>query len=433
MSDCGHEKIILQLQEKVKQLTQKLSYYENPHSPPSKNSLEWRKQKQDAKKNRDSDSSKSKRGGIPGHNGGTQKFNPTSTIHHKSDICPKCGSADISQTKTHKRVMVEIPPPVTYVITEHVLYQYNCKNCSDNLKTDGNLPPCGSFDASAIREVVSLFSKRMPYDTIRITLQERYGLKISCTTVQSILRTGSNMLKPFYDTIHSKIITASVLGIDETTFPIDGKTGCMWVARSKTESYYTLEYSRGGKILKKYFKKFSGILISDGYVPYRTVFCDNVKQRCTAHLQRDAKHLARKSNDKQAKTLYGKFSKLLHRTRIWSVQKHSEKQRKRHTLDLLKQIDSIIQQYLTGDVEMVQFGKKLKTARNSLFTFVKYLGVPSTNNDTENSIRKCIMQRNVRGQMKSNHGIKMLSIFLTCFETWSIQGLNMFSEMSKYI
>ena len=78
------------------------------------------------------------------------------------------------------------------------------------------------------------------------------------------------------------------MGIDETTFPIDGKTGWMWVARSKTESYYTLEYSRGSKILKKHLKEFSGILVSDGYAPYRTVFCNNKKQRCTAHLQRDA-------------------------------------------------------------------------------------------------------------------------------------------------
>ena len=122
MSDCGHEKIILQLVEENKDLQKRLSYYENPHSPPSKNSLEWRKQKQDAKKNRDYDSSKSKRGGIPGHNGGTQKFTSTSTIHHKSDTCPKCGSADISQTKTHKRVMVEIPPPIPYVVTKHILY-----------------------------------------------------------------------------------------------------------------------------------------------------------------------------------------------------------------------------------------------------------------------------------------------------------------------
>jgi len=92
-----------------------------------------------------------------------------------------------------------------------------------------------------------------------------------------------------------------------------------------------------------------------------------------------------------------------------------------------------MEQYLTGDIEMIQFGHKLKTARNSLFTFVIYPNVPSTNNDTENSIRKCIMQRNVRGQMKSNQGMRMLSVFLTCFETWRIRGLNMFSEMAKYI
>lgn len=443
MSDCGHEKIILQLQEEIRQLKiiienlvesnkdlqKRLSYYENPHSPPSKNSLEWKKQKKERKQ-----SGKSKRGGITGHKGATQKFIPTKIQHHKSDVCPKCGSVNIVQTKIHKRIMVEIPPPVPYVVTEHILYQYCCKNCFDDFQTDGNLPPCGNFDGSAIREVVSLFSKRMPYDTIRITLQERYGLKISGTTVQSILRNASVMLESFYDTIHSKIVTASVVGIDETTFPIDGKMGWMWVARSKSEVHYTLEYSRGAKILKRHWKKFSGILVSDGYAPYRTVFFANTRQRCTAHLQRDAKHLAiRKSKSKLAIILYGKFSGILHRARIWSAQEHSEKQRKIHALDLLKQTDCIIQQYLAGDTEMIQFGKKLKTARNSLFTFVKYPNVPSTNNDAENSIRKCIMQRNVRGQMKSNQGMKMLSVFLTCFETWRIRGLNIFSEMVKYI
>ncbi len=50
-----------------------------------------------------------------------------------------------------------------------------------------------------------------------------------------------------------------------------------WVAKSKTDAQYTLEYSRGAKIPKKHWKKFSGILVSDGYAPYRTVFYDNVK------------------------------------------------------------------------------------------------------------------------------------------------------------
>ena len=434
MSNCGHEKIILELQEEIRQLKLKLTYYENPHSPPSSNSLEWKKQKREAKKKRDIYSNKSRRGGIPGHKGATQKFIPTKTKHHKSSNCPKCGSSEISKIKTSKRIMVGIPEPLPYTVTEHVVYQYDCNICCNHFQADDKLPPHGCFDGSAIREVINMFSKRMPYDTIRITLEERYGLSVSCTTIQAILHTGSILLEPFYENIHNKIITSDIVGLDETTFPIDGKMGWMWVARTKTEAHYSLEYSRGSKILKKHWKRFSGILVSDGYVSYRIVFFANIRQRCTAHLQREAKHLAiRKSKHKSSVILYGKFSDILHRARMYSAQEYSEKQRRRHAKDLLKQTDCIMEQYLTGDIEMIQFGHKLKTARNSLFTFVKYPNVPSTNNDTENSVRKCIMQRNVRGQMKSNQGMRMLSVFLTCFETWRIRGLNMFSEMAKYI
>jgi hypothetical protein len=330
--------------------------------------------------------------------------------------------------------MVGIPQPLPYTVTKHVVYQYDCNKCCNHFQADDTVPPHGCFDGSAIREVINMFSKRMPYDTIRITLEERYGLSVSCTTIQAILHTGSTLLESFYEDIHNKIVTSSIVGIDETTFPIDGKMGWMWVARTKTEAHYSLEYSRSSKVLKKHWKKFSGILVSDGYVSYRIVFFANIRQRCTAHLQREAKHLAiRKSKHKSSVILYGKFSSILYRARIWNVQEHSEKQRRRHAKDLLKQTDCIVKQYLTGDTEMIQFAQKLKIAQNSLFTFVIYPNVPSTNNDAENSIRKCIMQRNVREQMKSNQGMKMLSVFLTCFETWRIRGLNMFFEMAKYI
>lgn len=93
----------------------------------------------------------------------------------------------------------------------------------------------------------------------------------------------------------------------------------------------------------------------------------------------------------------------------------------------------IIERYLKDDDVMVSFGKKLKIAQNNLFTFVLHPGVPSTNNDTERSIRKCVMHRNVRDQAKSESVMRMLLVFLTCFETWRIRGQNMLSEMAKYI
>ncbi len=64
---------------------------------------------------------------------------------------------------------------------------------------------------------------------------------------------------------------------------------------------------------------------------------------------------------------------------------------------------------------------------------VMYPGVPSTNNDAENSIRKCVVYRNVWGQLKSEKRMKMLSVFLTCFETWRIRDQNSLVEIGKYI
>ena len=440
-----NDKIILELREENKRLQllindliksnddlqQKLAYYENPHSPPSQNSLSWRKQKSEKRQNQNNE--KSKRGGIPGHKGATQKFTPQHTTHHESSACPRCNSTSITAIKTKKRIMVSIPPPQQYAVTEHVLHKYNCRTCNVTFQNDGNLPPIGNFDGSVVRNVVDMFSKRMPYDTIKQSLQEQNGLHITNTTVQSILQTGQMQLEPQYEQIRHKINTSEVVGFDETQYPVDGRSAWMWVARTDTEAQYVLEYSRGANVLKKYWKKFKGILISDGWKPYVTVFCKNPRQRCTAHLQRESKDVAHKSKDSSAVILYGEFSEILSNARIYCTLNHEKTQRIRYANYLSGKINSIIERYLEGDDVMVKFGKKLKIAQNSLFTFVIHLGVPSTNNDTEGSIRKCIMQRNVRGQAKSESGMRMLAVFLTCFETWRIRGQNMLSEMARYI
>jgi len=439
-----YEKIILELRQENKrlqllvndliksndELKQKLAYYENPHSPPSSNSLSWKKQKAEKRQN---NNGKSNRGGIPGHKGATQIFIPQRTTHHELSVCPKCNSTNITQIKTKKRIMVSIPPPQQYEVTEHVLHRYNCTNCNVTFQNDGNLPPQGNFDGSVIRNVADMYSKRMPYDTIKQSLQEQHGLHITNTTVQSILQTGQMLLEPFYEEISHKIHTSDVVGFDETGYPVDGKNAWMWVARTGTEAQYVLEYSRGANVLKKYWKRFKGVVISDGWKPYVTVFCKNTRQRCTAHLQRESEDVAIKSKNKSAAILYKEFLEILFYARIYCTLNHEKTQRKQYANYLSGQIDSIIQRYLDGDDVMVSFGNKLKIAQNNLFTFVIYPGIPSTNNNTEGSIRKCVMHRNVRGQAKSKSGMRMLSVFLSCFETWRIRGQNILSEMAKYI
>ncbi|PJC50443.1 MAG: hypothetical protein CO032_04800, partial [Nitrosopumilales archaeon CG_4_9_14_0_2_um_filter_34_16] len=240
-----YEKLILELKQENKrlqllindliksndELKQKLAYYENPHSPPSSNSLQWKKQKQEKRQNRDG---KSNRGGIQGHKGATQIFIPQRTTHHELFACPKCHGTNITQIKPKKRTMVNIPEPQPYTVTEHILHRYNCQTCNVTFQNNGNLPPQGSFDGSVIRNVVDMFSKRMPLSMIRESLDEQHGLQISNTTVQSILQTGQVLLEPQYEQIRHKINTSDIVGFDETGYPVDGKSAWMWVARTAT-------------------------------------------------------------------------------------------------------------------------------------------------------------------------------------------------------
>jgi len=187
------------------------------------------------------------------------------------------------------------------------------------------MPPTGNFDEIGIRNVVDMFSKRMPMNTIKQSLQEQHGLHITNTTVQSILQTRQMQLEPMYEQIRHKINTSDVVGFDETGYSVDGKSAWCWIARAVTEAFYALEYSRDANVLKKYWKKFRGILISDGWKPYVTAFCKNTRQRCTAHLQRESKDVTHKSKDASAVILYEEFSEILSDARTYCTLNHHEK------------------------------------------------------------------------------------------------------------
>ena len=65
-------------------LKHKLSYYDNPHTSPSRKPLQGEK---GTKERKDTESNL---GGVFGHEGKTQTFIPQKTIHHNSTVCLKC-------------------------------------------------------------------------------------------------------------------------------------------------------------------------------------------------------------------------------------------------------------------------------------------------------------------------------------------------------
>ncbi|MEM2760919.1 MAG: hypothetical protein QXU32_12875 [Nitrososphaerales archaeon] len=78
-------------------MKKRLQYYENPNSPPSSNSLLWRKQKKERRERvRNGNGETKKPGRRKGHEGVSHSFKPTETIEHKMKRCGVCGSPKIS-------------------------------------------------------------------------------------------------------------------------------------------------------------------------------------------------------------------------------------------------------------------------------------------------------------------------------------------------
>ncbi len=80
------------------------------------------------------------------------------------------------------------------------------------------------------------------------------------------------LLEPLYQEIRHKILDSVIVHFDETGYPVDGRSAWVWIARTVNEAFHALEYSRGANVLKKYWKKFKGIVISDGWMAYVNMF-----------------------------------------------------------------------------------------------------------------------------------------------------------------
>ncbi len=109
-----------QLEKKVKDLENQLAFFNNPHTPPSKQVF----------KTRTHQASSKKLGAPCGHKGATRKIpGHNEVVNHFLKRCPRCNDVLCKPFEFEERIVEEIPEPQPVKITKHVIGFYNCKNC----------------------------------------------------------------------------------------------------------------------------------------------------------------------------------------------------------------------------------------------------------------------------------------------------------------
>lgn len=416
-SRCKNYDSILQENKELKAI---LSYYENAHSPPSSDSLQWRREK----KNRKS-KNPSKPGAKNGHKGTAHNLKPTSTIHHSIQKCSKCGSSKIIQTTQQSKIIAEIPKPQPYTVTKHIIPSYLCKDCNCIITPDKVIPKKGCLGFNLTGTILSLWAARITVRNIAKMIQSFYSIKLSAACINNSLYNTSLSLEPFVNEIRDDICNSKYTHFDETKYSINGDTGWIWTGVNENSCFITVENSRGRNVLQQHFDSFNGVAICDGWRQYEMF---DKRQRCWAHILREAKDCSNKLETENSASLYVSLQELFADVTLHKVEKPNQYAYD-CSIELLNQI--IIQH--RGDESLQKFLNKIDNAKDNLFTFLLYPGVQPTNNTAERALREPIIHRKIRGCVRNEKGMKMFGNLMSCIMTWKMRNCNLLDEIVKYV
>jgi len=404
------------LQQQVTDLNNRLTKYENPHTPPSK-----RFGKRKAKK------SKKKRGGLFGHKGATRPVaDPDETIEAHAKSCPDCGGDDYEFTHTEERIIEEFIPSRVKA-TRFLIPHFSC-NCGCHFQgVHEQLPQIGRFGIHVLVKVTALkYQLRGVLRKIAEYLCYHDQLNLTHKSIANLLSRVAGVCKGQYDQILIRLRGSPFVYMDETSMRVLGRNWWLWIFRTTRDILVVIRPSRGQGVLKEIFGDHplpTGVC--DGWKPYR-LFPDI--QRCWAHLLRIVDEAAEESLFARefAQRIYECFQYL--KINLKKELTPAEQWAHRHYLD--DYLKNIVEQY--KDVkELKKPIRYIENGAGHWFTCLTFQGMQPTNNLAEQAIREHVIVRRIIGAFRSEKGAEEYQYIASILASWKLQNKNIFQELEK--
>jgi transposase len=229
-----------------------------------------------------------------------------------------------------------------------------------------------------------------------------------------------------------------VIGSDETSARVDGRTWWQWVFQTPQASYHTLQPSRSAAVLSEVLEEaVPAVWVSDLY-PGQLRHPAQQLQVCLAHQLRDLEY-ARDCGDRaipaRRQAAFSEPMQRLFRAAIHLAHRRDQGQ-------LLR--DSAAYQQAVARLErrcdrllrlrrVAPAGQKLQARyrqhRQSLFVFLHDARVPPTNNGSEQALRPSVVHRKVSGGFRSDWGAAAHATLATVLQTARKRGQDLFDAL----
>lgn len=410
----------------IEKLKRKLKKYENPNTPPSKQGFD-----------------KPQAQGLPvGRTPGkTYNYKRTTRPQDKPNTPPVTATAEFNPLNRSSNIVetgyfmerVITDFKIEKIVTKYTLLEYRDLDTGNIFfAKHPDVPDVGIFGKNIISMANLLhFEYRVTLWGVADIFTNAYGISMSAPTVQELCNRAVEKAKPVYENIHIRLQKSPAANADETGSNQNGKPEWLWGFFTPLLAFFVFYKQRGGNIVENVLKNFKEVLGCDGWTTYKA-FSEKqgiLLQRCWAHLIREVKKTCKGVKDLDAAHVWicNMFEEIQRLRKL-----KSKKIRQRGYDKLVAEMEMWTQIYYVYD-GMKELVNKVMNGKEFWFTCVLHPEVEPTNNLAERGLRKFVVIKKIIGCLRSEQGKINMQVMLSVFQTWRLQGLNLYKELRAIV
>jgi transposase len=298
-------------------------------------------------------------------------------------------------------------PPIKPITTRINLHKGQCPCCKRRVvaTAPADMPSGSPFGPGIVSLVTYLHACQMvSYNRLVEMLGGLFNIEISEGAIANMLSRAQTPLAASAVAIAETVRTSPVVGSDETSARVKGRTHWQWAFGCATAVYHVIAETRG-KIVPIDFLRGSRpkVWLSDRYAAQ----CKHadVHQHCLSHLIRDAQFAI----DAGDRIFAPSFKRLLQ-----TACKLGQR-RKRMSDAVIERCAQMLRRRLDRLIDLAptqKDGNHLRAAmqlggRDHLFVFMSRRDVEPTNNASERNLRPSVIFRKVTNGFRSEWGAKV--------------------------
>jgi transposase len=386
--------------------------------------------------------SKNKSGAQKGHTGHFRELLDIKEIDnivdcHLPNSC-SCGGSIKSKGDFQRHQVYELPE-IKLDITEYRLKKGCCRSCGQNhvalLPKGITWGITGPKLTAFMSHLVSKY--QLSRRELKEFLKEHYNFSISLGTVFNKQKIVNNALESPTAELLAAVKESSNINADETSHYRDGKKQWMWAVVSSTIAFFSVDTSRGKKVLKSLIGDYRYIVTSDRYAAYN-YFDSDKRQLCWSHIKRDFTKLSEKEDKicaRIGKNLLESEAKLFD---VWHEFKKSKINRGEliwQCKPIRQRIGELLEQgsYTDPILKVSRFCRNLLESFTSLWTFLYIENVEPTNNHAERCVRPAVTWRKKYFGTRSDYGSEFVARTMSIRMTTQLQSKNAFQFICQTI